>query len=75
MRLDRITVDPDIMGGRPCIRGMRLPVSRILGMLAGGEDEASILENHPDLEREDLRQALAYASLVLDSQVVLLETT
>lgn len=75
MRLDRITVDPEVMGGRPCIRGMRFPVSRILGMLAAGEDEATILANHPDLEREDLRQALAYASMVADNQVVLLGKT
>lgn len=75
MRLDRITVDPDVMGGRPCIRGMRFPVSRILGMLAAEEDEATILANHPDLEREDLRQALVYASMVADNQVVLLGTT
>ncbi len=70
--LNRITVDPDIMGGRPCIRGMRMPVSRILGMLAGGEDEPTILANHPDLEPDDLRQALAYAALVTDNQIVTL---
>ncbi len=73
--LDRITVDPDIMGGRPCIRGMRFPVSRILGMLAAGEDEATILANHPDLEGDDLRQALAYAVMVTDNQIVTLTGT
>ncbi len=73
--LDRITVDPDIMGGRPCIRGMRMPVSRILGMLAGGEDEATILRNHPDLEADDLRQALSYAAMVTDNQIVALTGT
>ena len=58
--LDRITVNPRVMGGRPCIRGLRMPVSRILGMLAGGEDERTILANHPDLEPDDIRQALAH---------------
>ena len=74
-QLDRITVDPNIMGGRPCIRGMRFPVSRILGMLAAGEDEATILANHPDLEGDDLRQALAYAVMVTDNQIVTLTET
>jgi uncharacterized protein (DUF433 family) len=69
-KLDRITVDPQVMGGRPCIRGLRMPVSRILGMLAAGEDEATVLRNHPDLEPEDIRQALAYAALLADNQVV-----
>jgi len=73
--LNRITVDPDIMGGRPCIRGMRMPVSRILGMLAAGEDEATILANHPDLEADDVRQALTYAAMVTDNQIVTLTGT
>ena len=72
MNLDRVTVDPDIMGGRPCVRGMRFPVSRILGMLAAGEDEATILANHPDLEAEDIHQALVYAAMLADNQVVTL---
>jgi uncharacterized protein (DUF433 family) len=69
-KLDRITVDAQVMGGRPCIRGLRMPVSRVLGMLAGGEDEATILKNHPDLEPDDIRQVLAYAALLADNQVV-----
>lgn len=72
MNLDRITVDANIMGGRPCVRGMRFPVSRILGMLAGGEDEKTILANHPDLEVEDIHQALVYAAMLADNQVVTL---
>lgn len=70
MNLDRITTDPDLMGGRPCIRGMRFPVSRILGMLAAGENEQTILANHPDLEPEDIHQALAYAAMVVDHEIV-----
>ncbi len=72
MNLDRITVDPDVMGGRPCVRGMRFPVSRILGMLAAGENEEAILANHPDLEAGDIHQALAYAAMLADNQVVTL---
>ena len=66
--LDRITVDANVMGGRPCIRGLRMPVSRILSMLAGGESEATILANHPDLEAGDIRQSLAYAAALADNQ-------
>jgi uncharacterized protein (DUF433 family) len=69
-RLDRITVDPQVMGGRPCIRGLRMPVSRILGMLAAGEDEATILRNHPDLEPDDIRQSLSYAASLADNQLI-----
>lgn len=68
--LDRITVNPAVMGGRPCIRGLRMPVSRILGMLAAREDEATILRNHPDLEPEDIRQALVYAAMLSNDVVV-----
>ena len=74
MAMDRITVDPDVMGGRPCIRGMRFPVSRIMSLLAAGENEAAILTNHPDLEPEDIRQALAYAAMTTDNQLMALET-
>jgi uncharacterized protein (DUF433 family) len=58
MRLDRITVNPQMMGGKPCIRGMRFPVSRILCLLASGETIEEILKNHPDLEKEDILQSL-----------------
>ena len=71
-KLDRITVDAQVMGGRACIRGLRMPVSRVLGMLAAGEDETTILRNHPDLEAEDIRQALAYAALLADHQILTL---
>jgi uncharacterized protein (DUF433 family) len=58
----RITAEPDKMGGRPCIRGMRIRVTDVLEMLAGGATEAEILEDFPDLEMEDIRAALAYAA-------------
>ena len=60
--IDRITFDPNVMGGRPCIRGMRVTVGTIVGLVASGKSEADILELYPYLENEDVRQALAYAS-------------
>ncbi len=60
--LDRITFDPKVMGGKPCIRGMRLTVGTIVGLLAAGHPEKRILELYSFLEPEDIRQALAYAA-------------
>lgn len=65
---ERITVNPDVMGGKPCIRGLRFPVSRLLGLLAAGEEEQSILAEHPYLEREDILAALAYAPALAEGQ-------
>ena len=59
---DRITFVPDVMGGRACIRGMRVPVSVIVGQIAHGAAEAEILADFPDLEPADIRQALKYAA-------------
>jgi uncharacterized protein (DUF433 family) len=59
---DRITAEPGKMGGRPCIRGMRIRVTDVLEMLAGGATEAEILADFPFLEVEDIRAALAYAA-------------
>lgn len=59
--LQRITVDPEIFGGKPIIRGRRLAVEHILGMHAAGEDVDTILEGCPWLEREDVQACLAYA--------------
>ncbi|HOU90045.1 MAG TPA: DUF433 domain-containing protein [Polyangiaceae bacterium] len=61
--LDRITHDPAVMGGRPCIRGLRVTVGAILGLLAAGKSEAEILEAYPYLVIEDIRAALAFATL------------
>jgi len=69
--LSRITIHPDICGGRPCIRGMRMRVSDLLGMLAAGETPASILEHHPDLEYADISACLAYAAREVDHAVIL----
>jgi uncharacterized protein (DUF433 family) len=62
MRFSRITVDPNQMGGVPCIRGLRIPVSVIVGMVAEGISENDILHTYPDLQLEDIREALRYAA-------------
>lgn len=59
---DRITLDPDVMGGKPCIRGLRLTVGTILGLLAAGRSEEEILKAYPYLEKEDIQAALTYAT-------------
>lgn len=68
--LDRITINPEQCGGRPCIRGMRIRVIDVLGLLAAGLSAEQILEEMPDLEREDLQAALQYAARRLDHPVL-----
>lgn len=60
MGLDRITFDPRVMGGKPCIRGLRVTVGMIVGLVAAGHSFVVILKAYPYLEEEDVRQALAY---------------
>jgi uncharacterized protein (DUF433 family) len=62
MKLTRITSDPNVMGGKPCIRGMRVTVGMIVGMLAAGHSKERILELYPYLEPQDIDEALAYAA-------------
>ncbi len=62
MNMTRITVDPKKMGGVPCIRGLRIPVATVVAMVADRMSEEEILEAYPDLESEDIRQALHFAS-------------
>jgi uncharacterized protein (DUF433 family) len=59
---DRIAFDPTILGGRACIRGMRIPVSVIVGQIAHGASRDEVLEAYPDLEPQDIQQALEYAA-------------
>ena len=61
-QITRITFDPQVMGGKPCIRGLRVTVGTIVGLLASGHSNAEILRLYPYLEEEDLRAALAYAA-------------
>jgi uncharacterized protein (DUF433 family) len=70
MKLDRITFDPEIMGGRPCVRGMRIPVSVVLKLLAGGMTRDEILHDYPDLEREDIEQCVGFAAVLTDERIV-----
>ena len=67
--LDRITVDPEMCGGRPCIRGLRVRVKDILDMLAGGSSRAEILRDYPYLEDDDITAALKFASRATDHPV------
>ncbi len=67
MELDRITIDPAVCGGKACIRGLRFPVSRLLGLLASSETRESILEAYPFLEAEDIEQALVYACQIVET--------
>ena len=60
--LTRITLNPNVMGGKPCIRGMRVTVGMIVGLVATGYTTAEILKAYPYLEAEDIREALAYAA-------------
>ncbi len=66
---DRITFDLQIMGGRACIKGMRIPVSVIVGQLAHGATVEEVLADYPDLEREDVQQALEYAAWLTQEEV------
>ena len=65
---DRITFDPSIMGGRACIRGMRITVAHVVNLVANGMTAEEILADHPDLEAEDIRQALHYAAFLASEE-------
>jgi uncharacterized protein (DUF433 family) len=62
MKLTRISIDARQMGGVPCMRGLRIPVATVVGMVAEGMADAEILRAYPDLEPDDIRQALAFAA-------------
>lgn len=68
-QFDRITFDPQIMGGRACIRGMRIPVSLIVGQIAHGASKEEILQGYPGLEPADIEQAIQYAAWLTREQV------
>jgi len=61
-KFDRITIDPAQNGGAPCIRGLRIPVATVVGLVAEGRSESEILADYPDLEQDDIRQAISYAA-------------
>jgi uncharacterized protein (DUF433 family) len=68
--LDRITINPARMNGQPCIRDLRLTVKRVLEALAAYRDPAELRREYPELEDEDIRQALAYAAASVDEEVI-----
>jgi uncharacterized protein (DUF433 family) len=68
---DRITLDPEVMGGKPCIRGLRMTVGTMLGLLAVGRSEDEILKAYPYLEKEDIQAALAYATWRVEEREVM----
>ncbi len=70
MTFQRITVNPKVCGGKPCIRGLRFPVSRLLGLLASGETPETILKSYTYLELGDIRETLTYAAFLSDEQVI-----
>lgn len=72
MKLSRITIDPAVCTGKPCIRGLRFTVARLLGLLAAGESRDSILKAYPYLEPEDIDEALSYAAFLANEETLLL---
>ena len=69
-KFDRITIDPELMNGQPCIRGMRLTVRRVVEAVALYPDRQEMLEEYPELDNEDIRQALEFAATNLDTQTL-----
>jgi uncharacterized protein (DUF433 family) len=74
MRFTRITANAKQMGGVPCIRGLRIPVATVVGMVADGMNEDEILAAYPDLEREDIHEALRYAAVAVRERELPLST-
>ena len=73
IKLDRITFDPNMMGGKACIRGMRITVSLVLNLVANGMNAEEIIEAYPYIENEDIAQALQYAAWLAEETVHPLE--
>ena len=69
MSFDRITFDPNVLAGRACIRGMRIPVSVIVKQIAHGATTQEVLDDYPDLEADDVQQALEYAAWLTSEEV------
>lgn len=68
MKFSRITVEPEKMGGVPCIRGLRIPVATVVGLVANSLSEKRILEEYPDLEAEDIREALYFTTAAVQER-------
>lgn len=74
-RFTRITIDPAQMGGVPCLRGLRIPAATVVGLVAQGMPNEQILAEYPDLEVEDIREALRFAAAAVDERVLPLRHT
>ena len=74
-QFDRISFDPAVMGGKPCIRGLRVTVGTVLGLLAAGRSREEVLKAYPYLESEDIEQCLAYAAWRMEERDVPLAST
>lgn len=74
LNLERITFDRKIMAGQACIRGMRIPVSLVVNLVANGKPIEEILEEYPDLEAEDIRQSLLYAAWLTQDKIYSIKT-
>ncbi len=75
MRFERITTDPERMGGMPCIRDLRFPVATVVAMVADGMSFEQVLAEHPDLEEGDIREALRYAAEAVTERELPLRTS
>lgn len=70
MKFQRISIDPNVCSGKPCVRGLRFPVSRLLGLLASGESREAILQAFPYLEAADIDEVLRYAAFLAEEETV-----
>jgi uncharacterized protein (DUF433 family) len=70
MAFERITADPEVMAGVPCVRGTRIPVATVVGMVAEGMTEEEILRDYPQLSAEDVREALRFAAAAVDERTL-----
>ncbi|MFL5065940.1 MAG: DUF433 domain-containing protein [Xanthobacteraceae bacterium] len=70
MTFTRITIDPAVCSGKPCVRGLRFPVARLLGLLAAGETRERILRNYPYLASDDIDEALRYAAFLAEDETI-----
>jgi uncharacterized protein (DUF433 family) len=75
MKLDRVTINPNQMNGQPCIRGQRLTVRRVLELLATYPNRNELYQEFPELEEEDIQQALTYVSACLEDRIIELSPT
>jgi len=73
--MDRITIDPEVFQGQPCVRGMRIPVALVLKLLAAGKTPAQIIADYPELEDEDIKQCIEYAAWLASDRNVAIAGT